>query len=149
MKSKSLEYNITRSSPKLEGIVESCSKYELSRSDFPYVEEPKSLPNMKSKNYQISSNVFGSGGDNEDEDQPNLIIFVLGGISHNEICALERLSTEKKINHHLVIGGTSILSASQYIDQLKDLSVPNDSYGTDFEGAKNIELSDIELAVRK
>ncbi len=147
MKSKSLEYNITRSSPKLEGIVESCSKYELSRSEYPFVEEPKSLPG-KVKNYQISSNLFGSGGDAEDEEQPHLIVFVLGGVSHNEICALERLSQEKRINHHLLIGSTSILTASQYIDQLKELSMPNDTVG-DFDGPKNIELSDIELAVRR
>ena len=143
MKSKSLDYNFLRSSPKLEGIVESCSKYELSRSEFPFVEEPKNLPSAKVKNYQINS---AFGGDGEDDELPQLIVFVIGGISHNEICAVERLSQEKRINHHLIIGSTSILTASQYIEQLKDLSIPNE--GGHDEGTKNIEMSDIELGMK-
>lgn len=142
MKSKSLDYNFLRSSPKIEGIVESCSKYELSRSDFPFVEEPKNLPNVKVKNYQVSSNLFG-GGDGEEDEQPYLIVFVLGGLSHNEICSLERLSSEKRVNHHLVLGSTSIITANQYLEQLKQLSLPSESL------EKNLDLTDIELGTKK
>lgn len=135
MKSKSLDYNFLRSSPKIEGIVESCSKYELSRTEFPFVEEPKNLPNVKVKNYQISSNFLG--GADENDEQPYLIVFVLGGVSHNEICAIERLSTERRAHHHVVIGSSNIITASQYLDNLKDLSLPSES--------QQLDLSDIEL----
>jgi hypothetical protein len=149
MKSKSLDYNFLRSSPKIEGIVESCSKYELSRSDFPFVEEPKNLPNVKSKNYQMNTNMFG--GDGEDDELPYLIVFVLGGVSHNEICAMERLAQEKRINHHLIIGSTSIINASDYVDQLKDLTMPTESNSNNLGGgeSKNIEMSDIELGMKR
>jgi hypothetical protein len=134
MKSKSLEYNFLRSSPKLENIVELCSKYELPRPEFPFVEEPKNLPNVKVKNYQISTNIFGAG-DGDDEEKPYLIVFVVGGIAHNELCAMERLAPEKRMNHHLVIGSTTIMTANQYLDQLKDLCLPSEA----------INLGDIEM----
>jgi len=144
MKSKSLDYNFLRSSPKLEGIVEQCSKYELSRTDFPFVEEPKGLVPVKMKNYQVNNNVFG--GDNEEDDEPYLIVFVLGGISHNEICSMEKLKEEKKISHHLVIASTSIMTASSYVDQLKDLTVPHDYNGNNLSTQQQkIDVTDIEL----
>ncbi len=144
MKSKTVEYDFLRSAPKIEGIVESCSRYVLSKSEFPFVEEPKSLPSAK-KNFSMGNNVFGNDG--EDEDLPNLIVFVLGGLAHNEIAAIERLSTEKRVNHHLVSGSTSILTAEEYIKQLKDLLPPNDPSAANFDGTKIVEISDIELGL--
>lgn len=140
MKSKSIEYNFLRSSPKLEGIVELCSSYELNRSEYPFVEEPKKLPVLKSKNYGVSNNMFG--GDEEDEEQPTLFVFMLGGIAHNEMVSLERLQQEKRINHHLVIASTSIITADSYVEQLKELSIQEIGGDT---AAKNVDITDIEL----
>jgi hypothetical protein len=147
MKSKTVKYESLRSVPKLEGIVESCSKYTLSRTEFPFVEEPKNIPNSRLKNYNVGGNYFGNA-DSEEEDLPKLIIFVLGGIAHNEISAIERLSGEKRVSHHLVIGGTSILNAEGYVSQLKDLSGPQDPSSSNFEN-KSIDITDIELGIIK
>ncbi len=144
MKSKSLEYNFLRSSPKLEGLTESCSKLELSRTDFPFVEEPKNIYKAKNKNYQISM-----AAEDEDNDLPVLIVFVIGGVAHNEITAMERLYQEKKINHRLVIGSTSIITANQFIDQLRDLQAPQDASDNNYLENKNIDMTDIELALKK
>ncbi len=138
MKSKSLEYNFLRSVPKIETTVQACGQYELSRSEYPFVEEPKNLPNVKLKNYNITSNIV-FGGDAEDEEKPYLIVFVIGGLAHNEICALERLTSEKKMFQNLVIGSTSIITANQFMDQLKRLTVPG--------GDKPVNINDVELGM--
>ena len=149
MKNKTVQYEYLRSSPKIEGIVENCSKFILSRTEFPFENEPKNIPNHRMK-FQgiIDGNKFGNEID-EEEDLPYLIIFVLGGISHNEITAIERLSRERRVNHHLVIGGTSILTAQDYFKQLQDLSPPSDPSSSNFEPVKSIDVTDIELGLIK
>jgi len=67
-------------------------------------------------------------------------VFVLGGISHNEICSLEKLSFDKKLNHHLVLGSTSIISAKDFIEQLNNLPGPNDNLA-------GLKLSSIEIKI--
>jgi len=136
-KTKNFSYNICRSSPKLEAVVQACSNYQLSKGDFPFVEEPKDLPKSY-KGFAINANRYGI--DNETEKQPYLITFVLGGIAHNEICCLERLMSDKKLNHHLVLGSTSIMSAGEYINQLKNLPGPN-------ENLVGIKLNSIEIKI--
>lgn len=151
MKSKTVDYNFLRSSPKIENIVEACSAYELNRSEYPFIEEPKNLPRVRAKT-NIKSNAFG-GDDGEDSSKPYLIVFSLGGIAHNEICALERLTqenNEKRVYHNLVIGSTSIITAEDYIDNLKDMSAPKDVTSSNFVAdPKSLEMTDIELTVKK
>jgi hypothetical protein len=148
MKSKQLEYNFLRSSPKLEGIISSCSKLELNKSEFPFIQEPKNLAAPKKKNYYVNNDVLGNNVD--EEELPYLILFVIGGISHNEICALESLYQQRALNHHLIIGSTSIMTANQYIDQLKDLSSPIDVAGNiDMKNNKGLDVTDIELGMIK
>lgn len=65
---------------------------------------------------------------------------MLGGISHNEICSLEKLAFDKKLNHHLVLGSTSIISAKEFIDQLNNLPGPNDNLA-------GLKLSSIEIKI--
>lgn len=136
-KTKNIAYNICRSAPKLESVVHSCSQYQLSKTDFPFVEEPKDLP-KPTKGYALNAGKFGI--ENENEKLPNLIVFVLGGISHNEICSLEKLSFDKKLNHHLILGSTSIISAKDFIDQLNNLPGPNDNLA-------GIKLNSIEIKI--
>jgi hypothetical protein len=148
MKTKQLEYNFLRSSPKLEGIVASCSKLELNKSEFPFIQEPKNLAAPKKKNYYINNDVLGSNV--EEEELPYLILFVIGGISHNEICALETLYQQRALNHHLIIGSTTIMTANQYVEQLKDLSSPIDVTGNiEPKYFKSVDGSDVELVIMK
>ena len=90
------------------------------------------------KDFAINANKYGCHV--ETEKLPNLIAFVLGGISHNEICSLEKLSIDKKLNHNLVLGSTTIMNAKDYIDQLNDLPGPNDNLA-------GIKLSSVELKI--
>lgn len=146
MKSKSLNYNLMRSSPKIEGTVELCSRYELSKSEFPFVEEPKNLPSVGAKRYGINTGIFGGADDEQDDqDNVNLIVFTIGGMSHNEISALERLVLDKRVNHRLIIGSTSIITAKDYIEQLKNLSLP---YQNDPNAPmRKVDSTDIALEI--
>src|SRR5690606_19259576 len=123
--------------PKIESIIELCSKGDLPKNDFPFIgDEPKKQVALKVK----GGNYFG--GNDADEDTPNLIVFVIGGIGHNEICSMERLQVEKKIAHNLVIGSTSIMTAKDYVKNLNDLPLPTESMEN-----KNVELKSIELVI--
>jgi len=136
-KTKKFNYNMCRSSPKLEAVVQACSNFQLSKEEFPFIEEPKDIPKSY-KGFAINANRYGI--DNENEKKPYLITFVLGGIAHNEICCLERLMNDKKLNHHLILGSTSIMNANEYINQLKNLPGPN-------ENLAEIKLNSIEIKI--
>jgi hypothetical protein len=140
MKSKSLEYNFLRSSPKLSNIIESCSKNELSRVDFPFIgEEPRNVTILKPKNY--GGNMFGNDNHGDDE-MPYLISFTLGGLAHNEISTMEKLYQDKKLHHQLILGSTSIITATNYLDALRELPLEVEK-----KEGKKLELKSIELQI--
>ena len=60
-------------------------------------------------------NLF-EGNDNNitdlDEMEP-LIIFNIGGLSNNEIAALEKLQKSNVVNHKIYIGITCVMNASE------------------------------------
>lgn len=143
MKAKSIAFNTLRSSPKYENIVDSCSRYQLSRAEFPFIgEEPKNVSAIKPKAYHGNTgNMFGNDSVN-DEELPNLILFSIGGITHNEIAALERLHHDKKLNHHLVKGSTTIMNAAELIQKLEDLPMPQE-----ISDGKIIDLKSIQLVI--
>lgn len=151
MKSKSIDYNFLRSSPKLEGIVESCSKLELSKSDFAFIDqEPKKIHSFKSKGYAMGGNMFGTNDNDGDDESPYLILFVIGGIAHNEIASIEKLQQEKKVDHKIVIGSTNILTATEYIKQLKDLSSPSPpTLEISISDSRSVNVNSVELKVMK
>jgi hypothetical protein len=138
-KSQSLDYNFLRTTPKLENLAIACSNVELNNSEFPFVSE---MPKKAIKNY--GGNMFG--GSNSDEELPNLIIFVIGGISHSEIACLEGTFSdkEKKLNHNLVLGATSILSAKDYIRHLSDLPTESENIDKGMTDIKSIELQIVD-----
>lgn len=109
--------------------------------EFPFSgEEPKNVTVLKPKNY-ASANMFGN--DNHlDDELPFLISFTLGGLSHNEITSMEKLYEDKKLNHQLILGSTSIITAKDYIRHLDRLPQP-DQLGD----GRNLELKSIEVVI--
>lgn len=62
-----------------------------------------------------------------------IIVFIVGGVTQAEITALERLSKES--NREIVIGGTSLLTARDFVEQLAETEPPvddDDIAGTGF-----------------
>lgn len=55
--------------------------------------------------------------DNPDEDQPRLILSVIGGLTHYEICCLQNL--ERALNcQRMVIGSNQVLTSRDFINNL-------------------------------
>lgn len=143
MKQKAINYNTLRSISKFESLIENCSKYSLSRTDFPFIgEEPKNISVLgKPKNYHSNNkNMFGNDLSINDEELPNLIFFSIGGLAHNEITALERLQIDKKINHHLIKGSTNIITANEFLNKIEQLPLVKE-----ISDGKVIELKSIKL----
>ena len=136
-----MNFKTLRSCPIIEGVVEACSNIELSSSEYTFVEEPTNLKKPKKK-LAIKSGMFG-GDDDSEEDVPNLIVFMLGGLAHNEICALERLKEDKKLHHNLIVGSTCLMNSESYIKALQELPKP-----TEVASGVKVELKSIELQTK-
>ncbi len=107
-----------RSSPKLETLVESWSNLELSSTEYPFIDEPKNLGVYRKK---VATGIFIRSNNNAEEEKPNFILFNIGGLSHNEISALEKLIQDKKVSQNLILGSDKIVTASEYVNALKGL----------------------------
>jgi hypothetical protein len=106
-----------RSNPKLETLVENWSNLDLSSAEYPFIEEPKNLGVYRKK---ITTSTFFNNN-NDDEEKPNFILFNIGGLSHNEISAIEKLTQDKKVTQNLIIGTDMVCTADAYINAIRNL----------------------------
>lgn len=121
----SLKYKTLRSICALEQIVEKCSTNSL--SDYPWVSEPITFPSAKKINRMVQKNkLFGDDDDEgqDDSSPPSIIVFMIGGMSYNEIVALERL--QDRLNHKLYYGASSETSAEGYLKNLSEMKSESD-----------------------
>jgi hypothetical protein len=120
--SKNMNYSSLRSSPNISVIVEQASNYLLDKDKFPFRNWDKGeMPKFEKK--FGTRNLFG-GNDNNLTDLASmepLIVFNIGGLSHNEIASLEKLQKNNVINHRIYIGTTCIMNATEYLNQLKQI----------------------------
>ena len=120
--SKQMSFSSLRSAPNISLIVEQASNYILDKEKFPFRNWDKGeLPKFEKK--FGTRNLFG-GNDNNISDMNEmepLIVFNIGGLSHNEIASLEKLQKNNVVNHRIYLGSTCIMNASEYIDQLKQI----------------------------
>lgn len=109
---KEFKFNTLRSCFKLETIVEKCCKGEL---DFPYLDKPEGFF-QKKKSY-LMSNLRNL--DLEEEELENkVIVFVVGGVSINEIVALEKMMKEGSFGLKLIVGSTCIHSPESFMEEI-------------------------------
>ena len=120
--SKQMSYSSLRSAPNISVIVEQASNFLLDKDKFPFRNWDKGeMPKFEKK--FGTRNLFG-GNDNNSGDLTEmepLIIFNIGGLSHNEIASLEKLQKNNVVNHRIYIGSTCVLNANEYINQLKQI----------------------------
>jgi len=117
-----MTYSSLRSAPNISVIVEQASNYSLDRDKFPFRNWDRGeMPKFEKK--FGTRNLFGGNENNITElnELEPLVVFNIGGLSHNEISSLERLQKNNVVNHRLYIGTTCIMNASEYIDQLKKI----------------------------
>lgn len=104
-----------RSTNVLEDIIDKCSNEEL---DFPFIHKPNNF--FKQSKVNILTNLKNLDIDDEESDC-KVVLFVIGGISINEIVSLENLMKGKQNKFKLIIGSTEILTPDKFIEQLSSM----------------------------
>ena len=105
-------------------MIENWSNLELSKKEFPFIEEPFNLG--------VYSNILEKpllfNTINNDEEKSNFIFFNVGGLCHNEIASIDKLVNDKKVNQNLILGTDKIIRPQEYVDAIKNL--PNELLDT-------------------
>ena len=99
---------------KLTTICDMCSKNNLPKNIFTFVEKPE---NIKTQNkFGLKNNMFKNSED--DKNKQNLILFNIGGLSNYEIASLERGSYINQYDVNLILGANKIYNYKEYFDEL-------------------------------
>lgn len=119
LKEKKKNYKEVKSSPVITRVASSCLELKLG-SDFEAIEE-------------IDKQQFKSKKTLEEEEKPNIIVFMIGDLVISEVSSFERLSKEIK-NFKLILGSTSIGTSTQFMSKLSMMNTNiNESSITKFE----------------
>lgn len=117
--------------PKMAKVAVQAAGKALSLSEFPFLsdvpknygrkEAPKAA-GMSIKKGVLTTSLFSNEKSSEEFwSQPRLIIFVIGGISYQELTVLFRLQQERKINCPLTVGSECIVDPKGYIASFDSL----------------------------
>ena len=131
-----IEYNVLRIFPKIQNIIEKSANCELDINEFPFIDDC-TYPKKKKK----AKTIFSKDNDDSNNDCPEYIYFNIGGISHNEITAINNLILENKIPYNVIIGSTGIYNAEDYLKELQDLN-NNFQFEADDSNNKNSNIND-------
>ncbi len=102
LKKNRLNYKVVRTESKIVSYLNNALDNKTNKN-LAYLDDPdKSLFKKNKKN----------------EDKPYFILFVYGGLTTSEINALQNIQS----NFKMIIGSTSVCSATSYIEQLSQLS---------------------------
>ena len=118
-----LSFKTIRNSPQLEILVERASNFALDLDKFPIKNWDRGEFPKVQKKYG-TKNLFGGAVeiDDDTEDLGTLIMFCIGGLSRNEIAAIDKLSKDNLVNHKIVLGSTSLINANEYMRNLIDIN---------------------------
>ena len=118
-----LTFKTIRNSPQLEILVERASNFALDLDKFPIKNWDRGEFPKVQKKYG-TKNLFGGAVeiDDDTEDLGTLIMFCIGGLSRNEIAAIDKLSKDNLVNHKIVLGSTSLINANEYMRNLIDIN---------------------------
>jgi hypothetical protein len=95
------EYDVLRMEPVLCTLLKQMHNSSLDTSEYPYVEEPKSTK-KKDKEQKLIKGAIDNRHDSLKKDggsyleNPRLFAFVLGGLSHHEMCSISELQKNLK-----------------------------------------------------
>jgi hypothetical protein len=112
-------YDILRSIPKISQIAIDASNDDLNLEDFPYLGEEPDVPKRRNNK---KAKLKNKKGDISDILQnPRIILFVIGGLSHHEIVSLQKIQDEGDVQCQIIHGGTSILRPNELLTMMKDI----------------------------
>ncbi len=96
-----------------------CSKNELPKTLFEFVEEPENLIIIGKKKYEIK-HLIEDEKDDINSDKPNLILFNVVGISRYEICSIEKGNLNRELNYNIIIGVNKIYNSKTFLNEVED-----------------------------
>ena len=101
---------------KLTTICDMCSKNELPKDLFEYLEPPVNINFESSKiNFFNENNIK-----NENENKQNLILFNIGGLSNYEISSMDKSNEIGQFNFNVIYGSNNIYNYQEYFDEIKE-----------------------------
>ena len=99
---------------KLTTICDMCSKNQLPKNMFTFLEKPENIKTQNKFGLKIDRLINSE----EDENKQNLILFNIGGLSNYEIASLERGSYLNQYDLNLILGANKIYNYKEYFDEL-------------------------------
>ena len=101
---------------KLTTICDMCSKNELPKDLFEYLEPPVNINFESSKiNFFNENNIK-----NENENKQNLILYNIGGLSNYEISSIDKSNEIGQFNFNVIYGSNNIYNYQEYFDEIKE-----------------------------
>mmetsp|Transcript_10008 Transcript_10008/g.9878 ORF Transcript_10008/g.9878 Transcript_10008/m.9878 type:complete len:168 (+) Transcript_10008:969-1472(+) len=123
------EYEILKTTPSITKIAKSASEQNLDVGVFPFLgDQPDGTDNFGTAKIEGRSKFKGRarwrGKNKKDASavENKLIIFVIGGLSHHELVALNKLQNDHEVDCTIVPGGNLIFTPKEFLEQLQDIT---------------------------
>ena len=101
---------------KITTICDMCSKNELPKDLFEYIEPPINIDFESSKiNFFNENNIK-----NEEEKKQNLILYNIGGLSNYEISSIDKSDDQGQFNFNVIYGSNNIYNYQEYFNEIND-----------------------------
>ena len=101
---------------KFTTICDMCSKNQLPKTFFSFVEKPENLPQ---KAFKINLGQFGNKQEEDEIDEnQNLILFCVGGLSNFEIASMERGLSIGQWGLNLILGANKIYNYKEFFGEI-------------------------------
>ena len=116
-KQDKVKFLILRSTPEIVKIAVDASNDDFDTERFDFIGDPpeESKKVKKQKQQKKGKDI------SEILNNPRIILFVIGGLSHHEIVSLNKIQQEGNIQCQIIAGSTSIMKPSEMLEYLKDI----------------------------
>ena len=101
---------------KFTTLCEMCSKNELPKTFFSYVEKPENLP----QKVKINLGLFGSKQEDDNDSNQNLILYCIGGLSNFEVASMEQGLEIGQWGLNLILGANKIYNYKEFFGEISD-----------------------------
>ncbi|CAI2361486.1 unnamed protein product [Moneuplotes crassus] len=122
------DYEILKSTPTITSLAKLASEDSLDVEDFPYIgpQPSNGKPGKSKKEARLKFKDRNRWRNKRKKKlsscENKLIIFIIGGISHHELVALNKLQSDHEVDCTIIPGGNMVFSPKEFIKQLHDLS---------------------------
>ena len=122
---------------KLTTICDMCSKNELPKDLFEYLEPPI---NIKFENSKI--NFFNENNiKNEEEHKQNIILYNVGGLSNYEISSIEKSNEIGQFNFNIIYGSNNIYNYQEYFNEVNEYLEGNNGIINEEENEEEFNIN--------